>query len=159
MAPFHPVAGHLRAAEVPADRRKRPPRAAQPARRARRARHHPAGLALLVLALLVQAFAPDWATLVMRAVPDAAPAALCLADDHPSGPASPPHAHDALCPVCQAFAAVQTALGSTPPPLQGPLATGRRLRSRRPRSRPIRRPFFRPKAREPPPVVRSSASA
>lgn len=148
---------------------------------------HRAAWALLVpllLAVLIQALAPNWATLAMAARSDRAmldrttlgwatsgwatlgDVALCLApqpaspdSDAPAGAPKNP-----LCAICQAFAAVQTALTGGTIQLPGPTALGRRLRRPNLRPAPPRPVSVRPKARAPPlaaaspsePIIRQS---
>ena len=121
------------------------------------ARHRAAWTLLvpLLLALLIQALAPNWAGLAMAARWGRATlsdVALCLAprpaspdSDAPSGAPKDP-----LCAICQAFAAVQTALTGGTIQLSGPTALGRRLRRSTRRPAPPRPVSVRPKARAPP---------
>lgn len=119
----------------------------------------------LLLAVLIQALAPNWAGLAMAARWDMATSdsgmsdratlsdvALCLAprpaspdSDAPSGAPKDP-----LCAICQAFAAVQTALTGGTIQLPGPTALGRRLRRPTRRPAPPRPVSILPKARAPP---------
>ncbi len=115
---------------------------------------------LLLLAVLIQALAPNWAGLAMAARWGRATsggttlgdAALCLAP-RPTSPDSDAPAgapKDPLCAICQAFAAVQTALTGGTIQLPGPTALGRRLRRPTGRPAPPRPVSVRPKARAPP---------
>lgn len=116
-------------------------------------RNHPAGLFVLALALMVQAFAPDWAALVMRSVasPTLAAAEICHADGSGSDRQDEPQpAHQPACPVCQAFAAVQTLLASPSLPTPAPVLALRRLRRLPVRRCRIRSFAIRPRARAPP---------
>ncbi len=114
----------------------------------------------LLLAVLIQALAPNWAGLAMAARSGKttlgratlSDVALCLAprpaspdSDAPSGAPKDP-----LCAICQAFAAVQTALTGGTIQLPGPTALGRRLRRPSLRPAPSRPVSVRPKARAPP---------
>lgn len=117
-------------------------------------RNHPAGLIALLLALTIQAFAPDWAALVMRAT---GPAGLANADIcHADAPEQPPQDRQqqpsphAPCPVCQAFAAVQTLLAGAAVPSPSPTLPPRRLRRRQQATVQIRSAGIRPRARSPP---------
>lgn len=116
-------------------------------------RDHPAGLFAVLMALAIQVFAPNWAALVMRsaASPELAAAEICHADgsgnDRRDGPQP---AHQPACPVCQAFAAVQTLLASPSLPTTAPVLALRRLRRMPVRRCRIRSTTIRPRARAPP---------
>lgn len=119
----------------------------------RTVRNHPAGLVALALALMVQAFAPNWAALVMRSAgsPAIAAAEICHAGtsgEERQDDRQPPH--QPACPVCQAFAAVQTLLASPSSPTPAPALTLRRLRRMPVRRCRIRSSTIRPRARAPP---------